>query len=106
METMSTNVMSNSWLSYDKRPIWQYVGSWILLVPLLFFATKGGFLHPNDPSHLGEYTTDISSAEAARDRLEQIAIWVICLAFRSAVLRNKRWLSSPKRSISSGRIYY
>jgi O-antigen ligase len=78
---MSTNVMSSSWLSYDQRPIWQYVGSWILLIPLLFFATKGGFLHPNDPSRLGEYTTDISSAEAAQDRLEQIAIWVICLAF-------------------------
>src|ERR1700676_1363457 len=76
---MSTSVTTNSWYYYDKQPIWHFVSSWILLVPLLFFATKGGFLHPNDPAHMGEYTQSISPATAVQDRLEQIGIWLICL---------------------------
>jgi exopolysaccharide production protein ExoQ len=76
---MSTSVATNSWYYYEKQPIWHFVSSWILLIPLLFFATKGGFLHPNDPAHMGEYTTSISSETATLDRVEQIGIWVLCL---------------------------
>jgi exopolysaccharide production protein ExoQ len=76
---MSTSVATNSWYYYEKQPIWHFVSSWILLIPLLFFATKGGFLHPNDPAHMGEYTTSITSETATLDRVEQIGIWVLCL---------------------------
>jgi exopolysaccharide production protein ExoQ len=76
---MSTSVATNSWYYYEKQPIWHFVSSWILLIPLLFFATKGGFLHPNDPAHMGEYTTSVTSETATLDRVEQIGIWVLCL---------------------------
>ena len=77
---MSTNVATTSWYYPDRQPLWHFVSFWILLIPLLFFATKGGFLHPNDPAHMGEYTTSISSETATQDRIEQIGIWLICLA--------------------------
>jgi exopolysaccharide production protein ExoQ len=84
---MSANVATFSSLGSDERATWRLVGSWVLLVPLLFFATKGGFLHPNDPSSLGDFTHDISSADATRDRIEQIGIWLICLAFMVPLAR-------------------
>jgi exopolysaccharide production protein ExoQ len=84
---MSTSVISGPWSRTQNQPIWHFVSSWILLVPLLFFATKGGFLHPNEIAHQGDYSHEISTAAAAQDRLEQVVIWLICLFSMLPLLR-------------------